>query len=155
MAREPRNNDRNADAPRSRLRQVGLGLGAFGLGAAVWTVVTTLFGKPAGGTMPPESAPKGPQGSLAPVPLAAEATPARPTAPADSPEHVPTDLLPDADPAAPGARAIDAFRPDPTAPVPDSMRDSLRPATGPAPSLASDRGDFSSGLSQADAKAGA
>jgi hypothetical protein len=42
----------------------------------------------------------------------------------------------------PGAadRAPDAFRPDPTAPVPDSMRDSLRPATGPTPGFAADRG---------------
>ena len=32
-------------------------------------------------------------------------------------------------------RAPEAFRPDPTAPVPESERDGLRPATGPAPTL--------------------
>ncbi|WP_448663505.1 hypothetical protein ACG3SL_02200 [Sphingomonas sp. CJ20] len=42
-------------------------------------------------------------------------------------EHVPTDLLGDTRPD-PQDRAIDAFRPDPTAPVPASERDALRPA---------------------------
>ncbi|WP_375403673.1 hypothetical protein [uncultured Sphingomonas sp.] len=66
-----------------------------------------------------------------------------------TPEHVPTDLMGDAPPGA-GERAIDAFRPDPTAPVPAEMRESLRPATGPATGFAGNRGDFASGLSQAD-----
>lgn len=66
-----------------------------------------------------------------------------------TPEHVPTDLMGDAPPGA-GDRAIDAFRPDPTAPVPPEMRESLRPATGPATGFAGNRGDFASGLSQAD-----
>lgn len=35
----------------------------------------------------------------------------------------------------PDHRAPDAFRPDPTAPVPASEREGLRPATGPAPSI--------------------
>lgn len=68
---------------------------------------------------------------------------------AQTPEHVPTDLMGDRPPTA-YDRAIDAFRPDPTAPVPPEMRDSLRPATGPAPSLAADRGTFGQGLSQTD-----
>lgn len=66
-----------------------------------------------------------------------------------TPEHVPTDLMGDTPPGA-GDRAIDAFRPDPTASVPPEMRDSLRPATGPATGFAGNRGDFASGLSQAD-----
>lgn len=66
-----------------------------------------------------------------------------------TPEHVPTDLMGDAPPGA-GERAIDAFRPDPTAPVPPEMRESLRPATGPATGFAGNRGDFAQGLSQAD-----
>ncbi len=66
-----------------------------------------------------------------------------------TPEHVPTDLMGDTPPSA-SDRAIDAFRPDPTAPVPPEMRESLRPATGPATGFAGNRGDFSSGLSQAD-----
>jgi hypothetical protein len=54
-------------------------------------------------------------------------------------EHKVPDLAADA--PVPGTdRAPDAFRPDPTAPVPAGMRESLRPATGPAPSFAADRG---------------
>lgn len=44
---------------------------------------------------------------------------------------VPTDLMGDAHPDG-GTRAIEAFRPDPTAPVPASERDALRPALLPA-----------------------
>ena len=42
----------------------------------------------------------------------------------------------------PGAddRAPEAFRPDPTAVPTKAERESLRPATGPAPSFAADRG---------------
>lgn len=43
------------------------------------------------------------------------------------PGHVPTDLMGDAHPG-PDDRAIDAFRPDPTAAVPDDERDAFRPA---------------------------
>jgi hypothetical protein len=47
--------------------------------------------------------------------------------------HVPTDLMGDAHPG-PDDRAVDAFRPDPTAPIPDSERDAFRPAlVGAAP----------------------
>jgi hypothetical protein len=48
-------------------------------------------------------------------------------------EHVPTDLMGETHPG-PENRAIDAFRPDPTAPVPPEERDALRPAMG-APTL--------------------
>ena len=48
--------------------------------------------------------------------------------PAGNAEHVPTDLMQDEHPG-PHDRAIDAFRPDPTAPVPASEREGLRPAT--------------------------
>ena len=51
----------------------------------------------------------------------------------------PTDLLGDTRPA-PTDRAPDAFRPDPTAVPTKAERESLRPATGPAPSFAADRG---------------
>ncbi|MDP1027634.1 hypothetical protein Q5H91_10450 [Sphingomonas sp. KR1UV-12] len=65
---------------------------------------------------------------------------ARRGARANPAEHAAPDLA--LDQPRPGAqdRAPDAFRPDPTAPVPASLRESLRPATGPAPSLAADRG---------------
>lgn len=57
-------------------------------------------------------------------------------------EHPVPDLAADApDPGQSGARAPVDFRPDPTA-VPDkSEYDSLRPATGPAPTLSATRGE--------------
>ncbi|HEX8447254.1 MAG TPA: hypothetical protein VF649_11645 [Sphingomonas sp.] len=60
-------------------------------------------------------------------------------------EHAAPDLAADAPPPSARQRAPDAFRPDPTAPVPPELRDSLRPAIGPAPSLAADRGSMASG----------
>lgn len=47
--------------------------------------------------------------------------------PAGSAEHVPSDLLGDTHPG-PDDRAPEAFRPDPTAPVPPGERDAFRPA---------------------------
>ncbi len=44
-----------------------------------------------------------------------------------SAEHVPTDLMGDTHPG-PEDRAVDAFRPDPTAPIHASERDAFRPA---------------------------
>lgn len=55
-------------------------------------------------------------------------------------EHSAPDLAPDKPAPGPRDRAPDAFRPDPTAPVPAGMRESLRPATGHAPGFAADRG---------------
>jgi hypothetical protein len=56
-------------------------------------------------------------------------------------EHAAPDLAPAA--ATPGtARAPEAFRPDPTAPVPDSEREALRPATGLAPTMSPERGEM-------------
>ncbi|SOB79556.1 hypothetical protein SAMN06297144_0614 [Sphingomonas guangdongensis] len=55
-------------------------------------------------------------------------------------EHAAPDLALDA--PRPGTnRAPDAFRPDPTAPVPESEREGLRPATGPAPTLVKGQAD--------------
>ena len=54
-----------------------------------------------------------------------------------------TNPVPSPAAATPGtARAPDAFRPDPTAPVPDSEREALRPATGPAPTMSPVRGEM-------------
>ena len=50
-------------------------------------------------------------------------------------EHEAPDLALDAPRPSGVQRAPDAFRPDPTAEVPASERDGLRPATGPLPSL--------------------
>lgn len=55
-------------------------------------------------------------------------------------EHAAPDLAPGKPHPGPHDRAPDAFRPDPTAPVPEAMRDSLRPATGHAPGFAENRG---------------
>lgn len=55
-------------------------------------------------------------------------------------EHEAADLAADA-PTPGTVRAPDAFRPDPTAPVPASEREGLRPATGPAPTLSATRGE--------------
>lgn len=54
-------------------------------------------------------------------------------------EHAAPDLALDKPHPGPTDRAPDAFRPDPTAPVPASEREGLRPATGPAPTLVAGR----------------
>lgn len=51
-------------------------------------------------------------------------------------EHAAPDLALDQPRPSANDRAPEAFRPDPTAPVPASEREGLRPATGQAPSLA-------------------
>ena len=57
--------------------------------------------------------------------------------------HPAPDLAADA--PTPGTeRPPEAFRPDPTAPVPESEREALRPATGPSPTLVADRGEMAS-----------
>lgn len=54
-------------------------------------------------------------------------------------EHEAPDLVLDQPHPGAGDRAPEAFRPDPTAPVPASEREGLRPATGPAPTLVEGR----------------
>lgn len=56
-------------------------------------------------------------------------------------EHEAPDLAADA-PTPGTTRAPDAYRPDPTAPVPASEREGLRPATGPGPSMTAMRGEM-------------
>jgi hypothetical protein len=53
--------------------------------------------------------------------------------------HAVPDLEGDKHPG-PNDRAVEHFRPDPTAPVSAADREALRPATGPAPGFAADRG---------------
>jgi hypothetical protein len=55
-------------------------------------------------------------------------------------EHAVPDLALDKPHPGPHDRAPEAFRPDPTAVPTKEERESLRPATGPAPSFAADRG---------------
>ncbi len=50
-------------------------------------------------------------------------------------EHAAPDLALDRPRPGPGDRAPEAFRRDPTAPMPDSEREGLRPATGPVPTV--------------------
>jgi hypothetical protein len=54
--------------------------------------------------------------------------------------HKAPDLDEDKPHPGPDHRAPEAFRPDPTAPVPAFERDALAPATEPAPTLSEDRG---------------
>ncbi len=63
---------------------------------------------------------------------------------ANGAEHTAPDLAMDRPRPGPNDRAPDAFRPDPTAPVPASEREALRPATGPAPSMVEPRGSVAS-----------
>lgn len=58
--------------------------------------------------------------------------------------HAAPDLALDKPRSAAGDRAPEAFRPDPTAPVPAAEREALRPATGPAPSMVAPRGSMAS-----------
>ncbi|KQM28934.1 MULTISPECIES: hypothetical protein [unclassified Sphingomonas] len=58
--------------------------------------------------------------------------------------HAAPDLALGKDRPGPADRAPPAFRPDPTAPVTAAERESLRPATGPAPSIVEPRGSMAS-----------
>ena len=145
--------------------QALVGLGAFAAGAAAWVVGTGRYGDRLAGLLKKLPATKvgaAPGDSttspVAPRPADMAAAPVgmaetdkhfreRPGSPAA--EHVPTDLLADAEVTA-GTRAPDAFRPDPTAVPTAEERESLRPATGPAPTLVADRGSgFSEGAGAA------
>jgi len=119
------------------------GLAAAALGAA-WAIRradarTSPTAPPDPGVDPRPAAPAGP-GTSAPT-MAAAVNPAA--------EHSAPDLAPGAAVSA-DARAPEAFRPDPTAVPTAEEREALRPATGPAPGFAADRGDFASGLARAD-----
>lgn len=58
-------------------------------------------------------------------------------------EHAAPDLALDQPRPGAGDRAPEAFRPDPTAVPSRAERESLRPATGPSPSMVVDRGTLS------------
>lgn len=144
-------------------RRIGLGLGAFAAGAAAWMYGTSRYGDKAAaffrppfdldegvGAIPGDSTtspinPRPATMSAAPAGMAETEKNFREGASNPAAEHVPTDLMADHPPGA-HDRAPDAFRPDPTAVPTAEERESLRPATGPAPTLVADRG---SGFSEA------
>ncbi|SFP92172.1 hypothetical protein [Sphingomonas rubra] len=158
----------------TRNKQAGvqalLGLGAFAAGAVAWVVGTGRYGDrlaalakklpaapklgavPGDRTTAPAASPSsGKPADMAAAPVGMAETDKRfqerPGSPAA--EHVPTDLLADAEVTA-TTRAPEAFRPDPTAVPTAEERESLRPATGPAPTLSADRGSgFSEGAGAA------
>lgn len=141
------------ESKRMDIRKITLGLGSFALGTVALAAAAVL-GDSYARNRKPSTGEKGTGGGDASEPLAAKQpapepapapqAPAAPPAPAASSagnaEHVPTDLMGDRHPG-PNDRAPDAFRPDPTAPVPDSEREGLRPATGPAPTLVAGHSD--------------
>ncbi|MCP3735816.1 hypothetical protein M9979_13120 [Sphingomonas sp. RP10(2022)] len=143
-------------------RKIGFGLGAFAAGAAAWTAATAAFGPKPGARRPASSdddgvgavpgdsttspvTPRPATMAAAPVGMAETEKHFEERAGNPAAEHVPTDLMGDTHPGS-GDRAAEAFRPDPTAVPTDAERESLRPATGPAPTLVADRG---SGFSEA------
>ena len=137
-------------------RTILTGLGAFGAGIAA-LLAAAVVGEAYVGKLPatapdepaPESdtpaapalieAPHVAEERDGPVDTAPGAPGVVAASTSSSPEHVPTDLMAKTPPGQ--SRAPDAFRPDPTAPVPPEMRESLRPATGPATGFAANEGD--------------
>lgn len=149
-------------------KNIGFGLGAFAAGAVAWTAATAAFGPKPGSRHPASNddddtgagavagdrttspiAPKPATMAAAPVGTAESEKRFEERAGNAAAEHVPTDLMGDHHPGG-DMRAVEAFRPDPTAVPSDDEKEALRPATGPAPSLAADRGSgFSEGAGAA------
>ncbi len=101
-----------------------LALGTLSIGAVVGAIAAAAFGLLKGGKHIYVAGEPLPGASLTPADAPAAAKTA--TAPGTA-EHVPTDLMGEEHPG-PEDRAVDAFRPDPTAPIPASERDAFRPA---------------------------
>ncbi len=145
-------------------KKIGFGLGAFAAGAVAWTAAAAAFGPQPGsrrsasnddsdnaddtaddtGAVPGDSltapiAPRPATMAAAPVGMAETEKHFHEQAGNPAAEHVPTDLMGDTHPGN-DTRAVDAFRPDPTAVPTEQEREALRPATGPAPTLVADRG---------------
>ncbi|TGX53940.1 hypothetical protein E5A73_07330 [Sphingomonas gei] len=125
-----KNQARSADKGSSKR---ALALGTLSVGAVVGAIVAAAFGLLKGGKQTYVAGKPLSGSSLTPA-NAPEAAKAAATA-----EHVPTDLMGDEHPG-PEDRAIEAFRPDPTAPIPASERDAFRPALAgaSAPALVKD-----------------
>ncbi|MBB5710193.1 hypothetical protein [Sphingomonas xinjiangensis] len=106
-----------------------LAIGTLSAGALIGAVVAALFGaSKLGKRSYTDGQPLAPGAQPDPAPTPAEGPAAAQTAQTPgSAEHVPTDLMSDKHPGFED-RAVDAFRPDPTAPIPDGERDAFRPA---------------------------
>ena len=125
-------------------RNLLLGLGTFAAGTAALAV-----GAVALATRRSDAA-KGAEGQHepAPQPAAAELLQGPPPHDYGAPTGLEGHAVPE---LAPGqlvdrtTRASEAFRPDIDAPMTPAEREALRPATGPAPSLVSDRGGATQG----------
>ena len=98
-------------------KHIGVGVAALAAGSVTALGIAVLVGRRSNEEPAPNAATDDTQTS--PPPAGPEVSGA---APNDG--HVPTDLLPDADPGA-GGRAIPAFRPDPTAPLEPGFREAL------------------------------
>lgn len=125
-------------------RAVALGLGAFAAGAAALLAGAIALARRA----PAEGGAEG-QHEPAPRPAVPDVdngpTPHAQPAPTGLEGHAAPDLAADSD-LGPGHRAPEAFRPDIDAPMTPAEREALRPATGPSPSLVSDRGGSVQGV---------
>lgn len=137
-----------ADSPSSTAKQAAankpsarsLALGTLSAGAVIGAVVAALFGaKKLGKRSYTDGQPLAPGAQPDPAPTPAKGPVAAQTAGSvGSAEHVPSDLMGDKHPGFED-RAVDAFRPDPTAPIPAGERDAFRPALAgaSAPTLVS------------------
>jgi hypothetical protein len=120
-------NAANKSGKRSDTRS--LALGTLSIGAVAGAIAATAFGLlKLGKRTYVSGAPLSPPPMPKPAPTPADGpTAANTAATGGTAEHVPTDLMGDAHPGFED-RAIDAFRPDPTAPIPEGERDAFRPA---------------------------
>ena len=117
-----------------------LALGTLSAGAVIGAVAAALFGaKKLGKHSYTDGQPLAPGAQPKPAPTPAEGPAAAQAAQtAGTAEHVPADLMGDKHPGFED-RAVDAFRPDPTAPLPEGERDAFRRALAgaTAPTLVS------------------
>lgn len=124
MARQ--NANRNSDRRSSSAEAIAIGVAAFG---AVTALAAWLLKK--GSRTDSVERSNGGAGVAGSDAIAAQRAPANPGGPSSIEGDVPTDLLGDHHPG-PDDRAAPAFRPDPTAPVPEGRRDAFAPALAPA-----------------------
>lgn len=117
-----------------------IAIGTLSAGAIIGAVVAALFGaRKLGKGSYTNGQPLAPGAQPDPAPTPAQGPAAAQNAQtAGSAEHVPSDLMGDKHPGF-NDRAVDAFRPDATAPIPEGERDAFRPALAgsQAPTLVS------------------